>query len=82
MQKPSSPVLTLLQNGAVDVPGAVVEFEQTLPVVQIVVSVVGRAAVDEEQDRAHDSYGDGNKDPRLLGREREEVGKQVDSLFM
>ena len=46
------------------------EFEQTLPVVQIVVSVVGRAAVDEEQDRAHDSYGDGNKDPRLLGRER------------
>lgn len=50
--------LTLLQYGAVDIPEAIMELEEAPAVVETVVGVIGRVAVDEEENGTHDDYGD------------------------
>ena len=68
---PSSPSssLTLLKDGAEDVPGAVLQLEQASTVQQLVVLVVRGEPVDQEQDGTHDQHGHGDQDPGLAGRE-------------
>ena len=64
-------MLTLLQNGSIDVPGAVLEFEEAPAVIEVIVRIIRGVRIDDEQHRAHHKHCHSNQNPSLANKQKQ-----------